>query len=154
KVVPHVDVRVAHGQMKEHQLEAVIVDFLEQKFQVLLCTTIIESGIDMPNVNTMIVDRADRFGLSQLYQIRGRVGRANLQAYAYFLTPPAERLTPEGQKRLDVLAAYQELGAGFQIASHDLELRGAGNLLGGEQSGHASAVGLEMYTEMLEQAIH
>ncbi len=153
-LVPHLDIRVGHGQMREHQLERVIVDFLEQKFPILLCTTIIESGVDMPNVNTLIVNKADRFGLAQLYQLRGRVGRSNLQAYAYFLTPPEERLSDEGKKRLDVLAAHQELGAGFQIASHDLELRGAGNLLGGEQSGHAAEVGLELYTEMLEAAIH
>jgi transcription-repair coupling factor (superfamily II helicase) len=152
-LIPGLEVRVGHGQMREHQLEKVIVDFLEQKFPVLLCTTIIESGIDMPNVNTLIVDRADRFGLAQLYQLRGRVGRSNLQAYAYFLTPAEDRLSDDGKKRLDVLAAHQELGAGFQIASHDLELRGAGNLLGGEQSGHAAAVGLELYTELLEAAI-
>ena len=152
-LVPHLEIRVGHGQMREHELEKVIVDFLEQKFPVLLCTTIIESGIDMPNVNTLIVDRADRFGLAQLYQLRGRVGRSSAQAYAYFLTPAEERLTDEGKKRLDVLSAYQDLGAGFQIASHDLELRGAGNLLGGEQSGHAAAVGLELYTQMLDTAI-
>jgi transcription-repair coupling factor (superfamily II helicase) len=152
-LVPGVDVRVGHGQMREHQLEKVIVDFLDQKFPVLLCTTIIESGIDMPNVNTMIVDRADRMGLAQLYQLRGRVGRGQMQAYAYLLAPADERLTDEARQRLDVLAAHQELGAGFQIASHDLELRGAGNLLGAEQSGHAAAIGLDLYTEMLEQAI-
>jgi len=154
QLLPHLDVRVGHGQMREQELEKVIVDFLEQKFPILLCTTIIESGIDMPNVNTLFVDRADRYGLAQLYQLRGRVGRSNLQAYAYFLTPAEDRLTDEGKKRLDILAAHQELGAGFQIASHDLELRGAGNLLGGEQSGHAAAVGLELYTEMLESAIN
>ena len=153
-LVPFAEVRVGHGQMPEHQLEKVIVDFIEQKFQVLVCTTIIESGIDMPNVNTLIVSHAHRFGLAQLYQLRGRVGRANLQAFAYFLTPGQERLSPESWKRLEVLGAHQELGAGFQIASHDLELRGAGNLLGGEQSGYATSVGLELYTEMLEDAIH
>ena len=152
-IVPGVDIRIGHGQMAEHQLERVILDFIEQRFQVLLCTTIIESGIDMPNVNTLIVNHAERFGLAQLYQLRGRVGRSNQQAYAYFLTPPAESLSDDSRKRLDVLAAHQELGAGFQIASYDLELRGAGNLLGGEQSGHAAAVGLELYTEMLEDAI-
>jgi transcription-repair coupling factor (superfamily II helicase) len=152
-LVPHLEVRVGHGQMREQELEGVIVDFLEQKFHVLLCTTIIESGIDMPNVNSLIVNRADRFGLAQLYQLRGRVGRSSAQAYAYFLTPPEDRLPDEARERLAVLAAYQELGAGFQIASHDLELRGAGNLLGGEQSGHAAAVGLELYTEMLDGAI-
>jgi len=154
RLVPQYEVRVGHGQMSEHQLEQVIVDFLEQKYPVLLCTTIIESGIDMPNVNTLIVNRADRFGLAQLYQLRGRVGRSNLQAYAYFLTPADERLSEEAKRRLDILSANQELGAGFQIASYDLELRGAGNLLGGEQTGHAAAVGLELYTEMLEAAIN
>jgi transcription-repair coupling factor (superfamily II helicase) len=139
--------------MREHQLEKVILDFVEHKFPVLLCTTIIESGIDMPNVNTLIVNRADRFGLAQLYQLRGRVGRSSRQAYAYFLTPAVETLSEDAQKRLDILSAFQELGAGFQIASFDLEMRGAGNLLGGEQSGHASTVGLEMYTQMLDEAI-
>ena len=153
-LVPIAEVRVGHGQMPEQQLEKVIVDFLEQKFQVLVCTTIIESGIDMPNVNTLLVSHAHRFGLAQLYQLRGRVGRADVQAYAYFLTPGQERLSADSWKRLEVLGAHQELGAGFQIASHDLELRGAGNLLGGEQSGHAASVGLELYTEMLEDAIH
>ena len=141
--------------MVEHQLEKVIVDFIEQKFNVLVCTSIIESGIDMPNVNTLIVDRADRFGLAQLYQLRGRVGRSSVQAFAYFLTPGAhDELSDDARKRLDVIATYQDLGAGFQIASHDLEIRGAGNLLGAEQSGHVSDVGLEMYTDMLDEAIH
>jgi transcription-repair coupling factor (superfamily II helicase) len=152
-LLPGIVVRVGHGQMPEHQLERVIIDFLEGKFQVLLCTTIIESGIDMPHVNTLIVNRADRFGLSQLYQLRGRVGRSNIQAFAYFVTPPPEQLADDARKRLDVLAAHQELGAGFQIASHDLELRGAGHLLGDAQSGHASEVGLELYTELLDAAI-
>jgi transcription-repair coupling factor (superfamily II helicase) len=153
RLIPNIEVRVGHGQMREHQLEKVILDFVEHKFPVLLCTTIIESGIDMPNVNTLIVNRADRFGLAQLYQLRGRVGRSSRQAYAYFLTPAVETLTEDAQKRLDILSAFQELGAGFQIASFDLEMRGAGNLLGGEQSGHASTVGLEMYTQMLDEAI-
>ncbi len=152
-LVPGIDVRTAHGQMKEHQLEEVIIDFIEQKFPVLLCTTIIESGIDMPNVNTLIVNRAENFGLAQLYQIRGRVGRSSMQAYAYFMTAAEDTLTDDARKRLEVLAAHQELGAGFQIASHDLELRGAGNLLGGDQSGKISEIGLEMYTDMLESAI-
>ncbi|MEY4631693.1 MAG: transcription-repair coupling factor [Pseudomonadota bacterium] len=152
-LVPGIDVRTAHGQMKEHQLESVIIDFMEQKFPVLLCTTIIESGIDMPNVNTLIVNRAENFGLAQLYQIRGRVGRSSMQAYAYFMTAAEDTLTDDARKRLEVLSAHQELGAGFQIASHDLELRGAGNLLGGDQSGKISEIGLEMYTDMLETAI-
>lgn len=152
-LVPGIDVRTAHGQMKEHQLEEVIVDFMEQKFPVLLCTTIIESGIDMPNVNTLFVNRAENFGLAQLYQIRGRVGRSSMQAYAYFLTAAEDTLTDDAKKRLEVLSAHQELGAGFQIASYDLEIRGAGNLLGGDQSGKISEIGLELYTDMLEAAI-
>ncbi len=152
-LVPKAAVRFAHGQMKETELENTIIDFIEHKFDVLVCTTIIESGVDMPNVNTLIVTDADRFGLAQLYQMRGRVGRSSVQAYAYFLTKDPERLTEESRRRLDVLALHQELGAGFQIASHDLEIRGAGNLLGSEQSGHASEVGLEMYTDLLGEAI-
>lgn len=152
-LVPKATVRFAHGQMKENELESTIIDFLEQKFNVMVCTTIIESGVDMPNVNTLIVNHADRFGLAQLYQMRGRVGRASLQAFAYFMTKNSEQLTDESRRRLDVLATHQELGAGFQIASHDLEIRGAGNLLGSEQSGHAAEVGLEMYTDLLAEAI-
>ncbi len=152
-LVPKAAVRFAHGQMRETELENTIIDFIEHKFDVLVCTTIIESGVDMPNVNTLIVMDADRFGLAQLYQMRGRVGRSSVQAYAYFLTKDPERLTEESRRRLDVLAMHQELGAGFQIASHDLEIRGAGNLLGSEQSGHASEVGLEMYTDLLGEAI-
>jgi transcription-repair coupling factor (superfamily II helicase) len=152
-LVPRANVRFAHGQMRETDLETTIIDFIEHKFDVLVCTTIIESGVDMPNVNTLIVMDADRFGLAQLYQMRGRVGRSSVQAYAYFLTKDPERLTEESRRRLDVLAMHQELGAGFQIASHDLEIRGAGNLLGAEQSGHASEVGLEMYTDLLAEAI-
>ena len=152
-LVPKANVRFAHGQMKETDLENTIIDFIEHKFDVLVCTTIIESGIDMPNVNTLIVSNADRFGLAQLYQMRGRVGRSSVQAYAYFLTKDPARLSDDSRRRLDVLATHQELGAGFQIASHDLEIRGAGNLLGAEQSGHASEVGLEMYTDLLGEAI-
>lgn len=152
-LVPKATVRFAHGQMKENELETTIIDFLEQKFNVLVCTTIIESGVDMPNVNTLIVNHADRFGLAQLYQMRGRVGRASLQAFAYFMTKNTEQMTDDARRRLDVLATHQELGAGFQIASHDLEIRGAGNLLGSEQSGHAAEVGLEMYTDLLSEAI-
>lgn len=153
KTIPSVDIRVAHGQMKEHHLESIFIDFIEQKFQVLLCTTIIESGVDIPNVNTMFVNRADRLGLAQLHQLRGRVGRSSVQAHAYFLTPPQIKLGQEAQERLAILASYQELGSGFEIARHDLELRGAGNLLGGEQSGHVTSVGLELYTNLLDQAI-
>jgi transcription-repair coupling factor (superfamily II helicase) len=152
-LVPKAQVRFAHGQMRETDLENTIIDFIEHKFDVLVCTTIIESGVDMPNVNTLLVSQADRFGLAQLYQMRGRVGRSSVQAYAYFLTKSPESLTEEARRRLEVLAAHQELGAGFQIASHDLEIRGAGNLLGAEQSGHAAEVGLEMYTDLLGEAI-
>jgi transcription-repair coupling factor (superfamily II helicase) len=152
-LVPKAAVRFGHGQMKDTDLENTIIDFIENKFNVLVCTTIIESGIDMPNVNTLIVDDADRFGLAQLYQLRGRVGRSSVQAYAYFMTKTPALLTDDARRRLDVLAVHQELGSGFQIASHDLEIRGAGNLLGAEQSGHASQVGLEMYTDLLGEAI-
>ncbi|MCX6126134.1 MAG: transcription-repair coupling factor, partial [Proteobacteria bacterium] len=152
-LVPKANVRFAHGQMKETELEGAIIDFIEQKFEVLVCTTIIESGVDMPNVNTLIVNDSDRFGLAQLYQMRGRVGRASFQAYAYFLTKDPGRLSDDARRRLDVLSAHQELGAGFQIASHDLEIRGAGSLLGSDQSGHTSEVGLEMYTDLLAEAI-
>jgi transcription-repair coupling factor (superfamily II helicase) len=152
-LVPSARIKFAHGQMTERKLEDVIVDFLEQRFDVLVCTTIIESGIDMPNVNTLIVDRSDRFGLAQLYQLRGRVGRSTRQAYAYFMTPSEESLAEDSRKRLEILASHQELGSGFQIASHDMELRGVGNLLGGEQSGKISDIGLDLYTEMLEATI-
>jgi transcription-repair coupling factor (superfamily II helicase) len=152
-LVPTARVRVGHGQMPETDLEQVIIDFIEHRFDVLVCTTIIESGIDMPNVNTLIVDEADHFGLSQLYQLRGRVGRSGRQAYAYLMLRQ-EKLTDEARMRLDALVRHQDLGSGFQIASHDLEIRGAGNLLGSEQSGRIAEVGLEMYTDMLESAIN
>jgi transcription-repair coupling factor (superfamily II helicase) len=153
-LVPSARIAVGHGQMAENTLEEVIVDFLEHRYDVLVCTTIIESGIDMPNVNTLIANDADRFGLAQLYQLRGRVGRSDRQAYAYFLSKDPDRLSDDARKRLEVLLAHQELGSGFQIASHDLELRGAGNLLGGEQSGKIAEVGLELYTQMLDAAIN
>lgn len=152
-LLPHVDIRVAHGQMTKHSLERVILDFLDQKFSVLLCSTIIEAGVDMPNVNTLIVNRADKFGLSQLYQLRGRVGRSDRQAYAYFLTPKDYRITDEARARLEILASLESLGVGFQIASYDLDIRGAGNLLGAEQSGYIADVGIDLYTQMLEEAI-
>ncbi|NRA44480.1 MAG: transcription-repair coupling factor [Oligoflexales bacterium] len=152
KLVPRARVDFAHGQMNQVQLENRLLSFLEQKLDVLVCTTIIESGIDMPNVNTMIVNRSESFGLAQLYQLRGRVGRSSVQAYAYFLVN-SQTGSKDGLKRLEVLQAHQELGAGFHIASYDLELRGAGNLVGGEQSGHVNSIGLEMYTEMLNRCI-
>ncbi|MFL6732506.1 MAG: TRCF domain-containing protein, partial [Sphingomicrobium sp.] len=142
-----------HGQMDESRLERVVLDFVEREHDVLVCTTIVESGLDIPTANTLIVHRADRFGLAQLYQLRGRVGRSKTRAYAY-LTMPADRsITEAAQKRLQVLADLDSLGAGFQLASHDLDIRGAGNLLGDEQSGHIKEVGFELYQSMLEDAI-
>ena len=153
ELLPEISMKVAHGQMRESDLEQVIVDFLDNKFSVLICTTIIESGIDMPNVNTMIVNNADKFGLAELYQLRGRVGRSSRQAYAYFLAKDLKAVSEEAMQRLNILSSYQDLGAGFEIASHDLELRGAGDLIGARQSGNVNSVGFEMYTQMLEEAV-
>jgi transcription-repair coupling factor (superfamily II helicase) len=144
---------VAHGQMDETQLEKKMLNFLRGDADVLVCTSIIESGIDIPQANTLIVERADTFGLSQLYQIRGRVGRSRERAYAYLLYPSAAALTHEAAQRLSALSDYTELGAGFKIAMRDLELRGAGNLLGDEQSGHVAALGFELYMQMLDEAV-
>ncbi len=152
-LLPDVSVAVAHGQMKENNVESVIIEFIERKYSVLLCTTIIESGIDMPNVNTIIINNADRFGLAQLYQMRGRVGRSNRQSYAYFLTRGSLAEKEEARQRLEILAAHQELGVGFQIASYDMELRGTGNLLGGEQSGQMTDIGYELFLDLLEKEI-
>ncbi|MEM8791179.1 MAG: transcription-repair coupling factor [Pseudomonadota bacterium] len=151
--VPEVSVVVAHGQMAAGELDKRMNAFYDGKYDVLLATTIIESGLDIPSANTLIVNRADMFGLAQLYQIRGRVGRAKLRAYAYFTTPPRKPLTPQAERRLKVLSSLDTLGAGFTLASHDLDIRGAGNLLGEEQSGHIKEVGFELYQEMLEEAI-
>jgi transcription-repair coupling factor (superfamily II helicase) len=150
--VPEARIAVGHGQMDEDRLERTMLDFWARKIDVLLCTTIIEAGLDIPTVNTLVVDRADRLGLAQLYQLRGRVGRAGEQAYAYLFFPPNVRLTPTAHERLKTLAQYTELGAGMAIAMRDLEIRGAGNLLGGEQHGHIEAVGFEMYVRLLEEA--
>ena len=144
---------VAHGQMEEGLLEERMLEFLRGDADVLVCTSIIESGIDIPQANTLIVERSDIFGLSQLYQIRGRVGRSRERAYAYLLYPSAAALTPEAANRLSALSDYTELGAGFKIAMRDLELRGAGNLLGDEQSGHVAALGFELYMQMLDEAV-
>jgi transcription-repair coupling factor (superfamily II helicase) len=152
-LVPEARIGVGHGQMKEHQLEKVMLSFMQHEFDVLLCTAIIESGLDIPNANTIFIDRADTFGLAQLYQLRGRVGRSPAQAYAYLLVPGAQLLTREARQRLEVLEQLDELGGGFKIAAHDLEIRGAGNLLGKQQSGHITAVGFELYTQMMEQAV-
>lgn len=151
--VPELRVERAHGQMPTGQLEDVMNAYYDGKFDVLLCTTIIESGLDIPSANTLIVHRADRFGLSQLYQLRGRVGRSKIRAYAYFTTPVGHKLTPGAEKRLKVLQSLDTLGAGFALASHDLDIRGAGNLLGEEQSGHIREVGFELYQSMLEEAV-
>ncbi len=151
--VPEVKFAVAHGQMPSEQLEDVMNAFYDNRFDVLLSTTIIESGIDIPTVNTMIVHRADQFGLAQLYQLRGRIGRSKLRAYAYLTIPAGKTLTKTAEKRLKVLQSLDELGAGFTLASHDLDIRGAGNLLGEEQSGHIKEVGVELYQHLLEEAV-
>jgi transcription-repair coupling factor (superfamily II helicase) len=152
-LVPEAKIAVGHGQMGEKALEAVMMDFVEGKINVLVCSTIIENGLDIPRANTIIVNRADCFGLAQLYQLRGRVGRSHVRAYAYLLIPGEGTLTHEARERLRVLTELTELGAGFRIASHDLELRGAGDLLGPKQSGQIAAIGFEMYAELLEDTI-
>jgi transcription-repair coupling factor (superfamily II helicase) len=144
---------VAHGQLEERELERRMLSFLRGDADILVCTSIIESGIDIPQANTLIVERADTFGLAQLYQIRGRVGRSRERAYAYLLYPSAAALTPDAAQRLSALSDYTELGAGFKIAMRDLEIRGAGNLLGDEQSGHVAALGFELYMQMLDEAV-
>ena len=153
RLVPEARVAVGHGQMSEDELATVMVDFESGKYDVLVCTTIIESGLDIPNVNTIIVERSDRFGLAQMYQLRGRVGRSGRRAYAYFLYDPRRSLTEGADKRLDVISGLHELGQGFKIALRDLEIRGAGNLLGTEQHGAIAAVGFEMYLQMLQNAV-
>jgi len=153
ELVPEASVRIGHGQMPEDELEQVMAAFERREFNILLCTTIIESGIDLPNVNTLIVDRADMFGLSQLYQLRGRIGRGTNRAYAYLMVPRAKQLTEQAEQRLNTILAATELGAGFQIALRDLEIRGIGNLLGSEQSGQISAIGFDLYTKLLSEAV-
>ena len=153
KLIPSAKIVIAHGKLPKTELEQAIVDFVEQKFNVLLCTTIIESGIDMPNVNTLVVNRADCFGLAQLYQLRGRVGRSDRQAHAYFLMEKDGVITEEAQKRLQALATHYELGSGFKVAYKDLEIRGAGNLIGSEQSGSIATIGLDMFTSLVDREI-
>jgi transcription-repair coupling factor (superfamily II helicase) len=153
ELVPAARVAVGHGQMSEGELERVILAFMHHEFDVLVATTIIENGIDIPLANTMLINRADRHGLSELYQLRGRVGRSNRRAYAYLLIPQEGELNEIARRRLAALKEFSDLGAGFKIAALDLELRGAGNMLGGEQSGHIEAIGFELYTSMLEQAV-
>ncbi len=153
-LLPELKIRIGHGQMRETELEEVMLGFAEHKYDLLLCTTIIESGLDIPNANTMIVENAQNFGLAQLYQMRGRIGRSQRKAYAYLLVPDLESLSPDAKKRLNALAEANTLGAGFRIAMQDLEIRGAGNILGKKQSGRISAVGYELYQEMLNEAIN
>jgi transcription-repair coupling factor (superfamily II helicase) len=153
RLVPDARVVVGHGQMAEDSLEKAMLDFMAHKYDVLLATTIVENGLDIPNANTIIINRADRYGLSQLYQLRGRVGRSDRAAYAFLLIPPEEALSPVARKRLAAIKEFSELGSGFRVAALDLEIRGAGNLLGGEQSGTIDAVGFEMYMKLLEETI-
>ncbi|MGB5642679.1 MAG: transcription-repair coupling factor [Gammaproteobacteria bacterium] len=154
QLVPDARVEVAHGQMPEKQLEQVMLDFYHQRFNILVCTTIIESGIDVPTANTILINRADKLGLAQLHQIRGRVGRSHHRAYAYMITPPASVLTEDAKKRLDAIESLEDLGVGFTLATHDLEIRGAGELLGEHQSGQISEIGFSLYTEILEKAVN
>ncbi|MCB1643248.1 MAG: DEAD/DEAH box helicase, partial [Xanthomonadales bacterium] len=153
ELVPQARVAVAHGQMAERQLEQVMLDFYRQRCNVLVCSTIVENGIDVPTANTILIERADKFGLSQLHQLRGRVGRSHHRAYAYLLVPDRKAMTGDAVKRLDALASLDELGAGFTLATHDLEIRGAGELLGEEQSGQIEAIGFALYSEYLERAV-
>ncbi len=153
ELVPDARIGVAHGQMSERELESVMSDFYHKRFNVLMCTTIIETGIDIPNANTIIIERADKFGLAQLHQLRGRVGRSHHQAYAYLMTPIEKKVSKDAEKRLDAISHAQDLGAGFMLATHDLEIRGAGELLGDEQSGHIQNIGFSLYMELLDRAV-
>ena len=153
ELVPKARVIVGHGQMSEGELEKVMLNFMHHKSDILVSTTIIENGLDIPLCNTILINRADRLGLSELYQLRGRVGRSDRRAYAYLMLPAEIELTPVARRRLAALKEFSDLGAGFKIAALDLELRGAGNLLGGEQSGHIEAIGFELYTQMLDRAV-
>jgi len=154
ELVPNARCEIAHGQMTPTTLENVMTRFVKKEIDVLICTTIIESGVDIPNVNTIIIDRADRFGLSELYQLRGRVGRHFQQAYAYMLLPPMGALVQNARERMNAIRRYTHLGAGFKLAMRDLEIRGAGNILGTEQSGHIAAVGFELYCQLLKDAVN
>ncbi|HVN43279.1 MAG TPA: transcription-repair coupling factor [Steroidobacteraceae bacterium] len=153
ELIPEARIAIGHGQMRERDLEQVMLDFYHKRANVLLCTTIIESGIDVPTANTIIIDRADRFGLAQLHQLRGRVGRSHHQAYAYLITPPQNAMTDDAKKRLEAIESLEDLGAGFVLATHDLEIRGAGELLGEEQSGQIQEIGFALYMELLERAV-
>ncbi|MBK7249947.1 MAG: transcription-repair coupling factor [Gammaproteobacteria bacterium] len=153
ELVPEAQLRIGHGQMRERELEQLMIDFYHRRFNVLVCTTIIESGIDVPTANTIIIDRADRFGLAQLHQLRGRVGRSHHRAFAYLLSPPRQSLAPDALKRLEAIESLEELGAGFVLATHDLEIRGAGELLGEQQSGELTEIGLALYLDLLDEAV-
>src|SRR6185295_8439217 len=153
-LLPSARLCVAHGQMSESALEQTMLDFIDGKYDVLVATAIVESGLDIPRANTILIDRADIFGLAQLYQLRGRVGRAKERAYCYLIVPPPSALSEEARTRIEALERHTDLGSGFQIASLDLELRGAGDLLGGEQSGNVAQVGFDLFCRMLEEAVH
>jgi transcription-repair coupling factor (superfamily II helicase) len=152
-LLPDASIGIAHGQLRERDLERIMRDFYHQRFHILVCSTIIETGIDVPSANTIIIERADKFGLAQLHQLRGRVGRSHHQAYCYLMTPPKALLTADAEKRLEAISAFDDLGAGFLLASQDLEIRGAGELLGEEQSGQIEGLGLSLYLELLEEAV-
>jgi transcription-repair coupling factor (superfamily II helicase) len=152
-MLPEIRVGIGHGQMRERELEQVMSDFYHKRHNVLLCSTIIETGIDVPNANTIIIERADKFGLAQLHQLRGRVGRSHHPAYAYLLTPPAKQLSRDAEKRLTAISEADDLGAGFTLATHDMEIRGAGELLGEGQSGQIHSIGFSLYMEMLDRAV-
>ena len=153
KLLPEARPRIAHGQMRERELEHVMRDFYQQRFNVLICTTIIETGIDVPSANTIIINRADKFGLAQLHQLRGRVGRSHHQAYAYLLLPDEGAIAAKAKKRLEAIQMMEELGSGFFLAMHDLEIRGAGEVLGESQSGEMQEVGFNLYVRMLDNAV-
>jgi transcription-repair coupling factor (superfamily II helicase) len=152
--MPNIKIRVAHGQMPSKELEQIMTDFYHQRFQLLVCTTIIETGIDIPSANTIIINNAQNFGLAQLHQLRGRVGRSHHKAYAYLVVKSTQSITDNARKRLDAIASLEELGAGFMLANHDLEIRGAGDLLGENQSGKISEIGFNLYHDLLRRTIH
>ncbi len=153
EILPEARIAVAHGQMPERELERVMRDFVAQRYNILLCSTIIETGIDVPSSNTILISRADKFGLAQLHQLRGRVGRSHHQAYAYLMVPDLDSLTKQAQQRLEAIQQMEELGSGFYLAMHDLEIRGAGEVLGENQSGNMMEVGFQLYNEMLSEAV-
>ncbi|MGZ8903562.1 MAG: TRCF domain-containing protein, partial [Methylobacter sp.] len=154
QLVPEARIEMAHGQMPERELERIMLDFYHQRFNLLLCSTIIESGIDIPSANTIVINRADKLGLAQLHQLRGRVGRSHHRAYAYFIVPPKTLMSSDAIKRLEAVEASGDLGAGFMLSSHDMEIRGAGELLGDDQSGQIQEIGFTLYTELLERAVN